>query len=407
MRVGVMTEAEADRAQAHMINVVKTGGGFIRAGHHATLYCRPPLSDVTFDALAARYAEPDLQWRTPRGSMFPAHQTRAHEPTDAFTRWAVDEAQRDGVNFVYARSFRCALTAANAGLSVVCETHAYIDDPNPLLDAAIIATTRDTKRIAAIITISHRLRDHYIRRGADPDRVFIVPDGVDFDRFARPQSMCDADLDPFVRDQGHAASGRRVLYSGHLYDHKGIPTLIEAARLLDDDTRVHLLGGLPDDVARVRSRIAEQAPGRVIAHGPVPHAHVPPWLWHADVLVLPPSAREPSCNWTSPIKLAEYLAAGTPIVASAIPALRDWVDERAVEWFEPDDAADLARAIRAAMCESTVLAETRRAHAMAVARSFSYQNRARAILAAGGVIPPTTADASSNENDSHSTCTAA
>lgn len=404
LRVAVMTEVEADRAQAHMVNVVKTGGGFIRAGCEATVYCRPPVSGVTFEALGARFAEPRLRWRTPDSRMAAP---RAEEAIDAFARWAVEQARRDGAEFIYARSFRCALAAATAGLPVVCETHAYIDDPNPLLDAALRATTRDGHRIAAIITISHRLRDHYITRGAAPRRVFIVPDGVDIERFARPHLMADMGPDPFLIADADAHRARRVVYSGHLYDHKGIPTLIDAARMLDRDMLVHLLGGLPEDVERVRRRIAERAPGRVIAHGPVNHADVPPWLWHADVLVLPPSAHEPSCNWTSPIKLAEYLAAGPPIVASAIQALKDWVDDRAVVWFEPNDAADVARAIREAIDETPERSTARRTHALGLAQSFSYENRARAILAAGGVADALPSQATSNEIGSHSTCRAA
>ena len=38
-----------------------------------------------------------------------------------------------------------------------------------------------------------------------------------------------------------------------------------------------------------------------------------------------------SSAWTSPLKLAEYLASGSPVVATRIPALLDWITDTEVE----------------------------------------------------------------------------
>lgn len=387
MIVAAITEVEADSPRAHFINVVKTAGGFARLGHRVLLFCRAPGGDAD---LAARFGEPDIDVviapMTPEGA-------RADSPTAAdrawtFARWAAAEARNRGAEFVYARSFCGAMTAAEAGLPTVMETHAHIGDANPLLQASLKATARAERPIAGLVTISQRLADHYISCGADRARVQIVPDGVDLDLFAAPEAAADRGVDPM--DEGNGAAN--ILYSGHLYDEKGIPTLIDAAPLMRGSgrpVRIHLLGGLPDDIERARKRAQRVAADLVRIHGPVPHAQVPRWLWHADCLVLPPSARDPSASWTSPVKLGEYLAAGPPIVASGIPALCDWLDERTVRWFTPDDPADLARALRAALAETPERATIRRAHAMELARRFSYPARARAILSAGG-FPSTT-----------------
>jgi len=310
---------------------------------------------------AALYAEPDLAW-----TCAPVTPRQGDGRARAFGAWAVDRAMAWGADVVYARHFRAALASASAGVPTVLETHAYVGDAKPVLDEAF-AATRDGG-LRAISTISTRLAAHYVERGADPERVHVVPDGVDVELFT---PGADLGEDPM--------SGRdRALYAGHLYDYKGIPTLLDAAALLPG-AGVHLLGGTDEDVARVRSRVREMGLGNVHVHGPVSHASVPRWLWHADVLVLPPSGREASCAWTSPVKLGEYLASGVPIVASAIPALRDWVDESVVTWFEPDDAGSLATAL-----ESVLRAgpdEAGRARRAALAREFSYERRASTLLA--------------------------
>lgn len=378
MIIAAITEVEADSPRAHFINIVKTAGGFARLGHTVILLCRGCAGGGN-GGVAARFAEPRLRVIAAPGGVADRGPPAAR--AGAFARWAIAEAAAQGADFVYARSFCSAMAAADAGLAVVMETHAHIDDPNPVLQAALEASARRARPIRGIVTISHRLSAHYAERGADAARVHIVPDGVDLDLFSRPDPLTAPAPFP-ARDDIRA-----VVYSGHLYDEKGIPTLIDAAPGINSccPARIHLVGGLPDDIRRAEARAARVAPGLVHIHGPVAHAEVPPWLWHADCLVLPPSGRDPSAHWTSPVKLGEYLASGTPIVASAIPALRDWLDERTVRWFSPDDPSDLTRAVAEALGEGEDQALERRKHARELAAAFSYPARARAILRAGGI----------------------
>lgn len=377
MIVGVMSEIEAGSHKAHAINVVKTAGGFARLGHRVILWCRgKPLEGDP-------YGEPSVEWRIAPPELDAGKPGHPDARSRRFAEWATDDAIGQGVRFVYGRSFTGPLEAARAGLAAVCETHAGIGDVNPLLDQAL--HNARPGGIASIITISRHLAQHYISRGAMPDRVAVVPDGVDVELFSPPSHPALRGPDPFGVTDGRS----RVLHSGHLTASRGIPTLIEAAPYLLS-ARVHLLGGLPEDVTRARdhaSRVEakEGAPaGSLITfHDSVPHAHVPRWLWHADCLVIPNSGKDRVALWASPVKLGEYLAAGRPIVASAVPALRELVDDACVQWFTPDDPADLARAIDRALGEAGD--GQRQARRRELAHRYSYANRARAILLAAGL----------------------
>lgn len=368
MRVIVASDFEPGSSRAHAINVIKTAGGFRGLGHAVTVLCRSPQAGGDPDAYGKSYGEHDLSWIT--APLVP-DRDRYHDPEGvarAFGDWVAQQAAIIGPDMVYARHFEAALACAAIGLPTALETHAYVGDTKPILDRCFTATTDRDRPIYALVTISHRLAQHYIQRGADPARVRVVPDGVDFELFSRPD-----DIGPSPYSAGRPI----VTYAGHLYDHKGIPTIIDAAGRMPE-AGFHLVGGLPDDIAAAQKRIAGLA--NVHVHGPRSHSEIPAWLWHADVLLLPPSAREPSAAWTSPVKLGEYLASHTPIVASKIPGLLDWVDEPAVTWFTPDDSEDLVRAVRIALSDSNAAA--RLARARELAGRFSYPNRAGAILGA-------------------------
>ena len=244
MRVAVISEVELGSPRAHFINVIKTGGGFVRLGCETTVFCRPAADGAPAEAIARSMGEPDLRW-----SLAPAGLD-----VDAVAAWATEQAGRMGADLAYCRSFRAPIACASAGLTTAMETHAYIGDTNPDLCAALDATARPTNPIAALITISHRLAEHYVARGAAASRVHVVPDGVDVELFRRPAGAIPET--PMSR-----WPGARVLYSGHLYDAKGIPTVIEAAGLIDGVT-VHLLGGLDEEVPRGRAGADGRGPGR-------------------------------------------------------------------------------------------------------------------------------------------------
>ncbi|HVZ93657.1 MAG TPA: glycosyltransferase [Phycisphaerales bacterium] len=370
MNVCVVSEIRPPSHLAHAINVVKTAGGFARHGHGVTILCRPPEDGHATATLAPLYGETAIEWAFAPASI------DADDPA-AFAHWAVAEAERRGASLVYARHFHGAQLAAEHGLATILETHAHAGSVNPSLDECC----RTTQSYPLVITtISERLRADYLARGAAPGRIIITPDGVDVDLFARPEHR------PNIPNPYRAfGAGPHVVYAGHLYDYKGIPTILDGAKLAPDIT-FHLVGGLRDDVERVHGLVRAGGLANVHVHGARPHTEVPAWLWHADVLLLPPSANHPSAAWTSPLKLGEYLASGMPIVASRIPALMDWVDERVVRWFTPDDAGSLCASVHEALSSRECEKHGRQTRAMELAKSFSYEARAGRMLNAAGSI---------------------
>src|SRR5205085_2292431 len=75
----------------------------------------------------------------------------------------------------------------------------------------------------------------------------ILPDAVDLHMFIPPDSLS-------THHSPYPPHTKNVVYTGHLYDYKGIPTILQTAALLPD-IHFHLVGGLPKDIQRHQTTI--------------------------------------------------------------------------------------------------------------------------------------------------------
>lgn len=365
MNVVVVSAFEAGTHWAHAINTVEMAGAFASLGHRVTLVCRRPAAGrVDEAALRAGYGVADpLAW-----IQLPAHigprRLGEHWP---FALLALPAALRARADLIYARSYVFPWLASRVGIPTVAESHAHPGEASPAFRRLVAASRHAAFRLW--VTISPRLAQHYASLGVPQPKLAVLPDAVDLRRFARPRELPPS---PYATERPVVA------YVGHLYDYKGIPAVLDAAGRLPG-IAFHLVGGWPRDVATQERRVRERGLANVTLHGAVPHAEVPRYLWHADALLLPPSARHPSAAWTSPLKLGEYLASETVVVASAIPALRDLVSDEQVRFVAPDDGGALAEGIADALGARACSAARVRAGA-ARARQLSYARRASAVL---------------------------
>ena len=160
------------------------------------------------------------------------------------------------------------------------------------------------------VTITAGLKGELVSRFGPRERIAVVPDGV------RTASVQTPNPKPRAFTIG---------YAGHLYPWKGVDLIVEAVAALKD-TRGLIIGGHEQepDLARVRA-LAEQldCASRITFTGMIPPAAVAARLHEADVLILPNPKSAISTDFTSPLKLFEYMAAGRPIVASDLPAFRE------------------------------------------------------------------------------------
>ena len=173
----------------------------------------------------------------------------------------------------------------------------------------------------------------------------------------------------------------RAVYAGNLFPWKGVFTLADAVRYLPANYQVEFIGGSPEAEGPFRDHLMRTGmTGRVVVRGYLPPRALPEALSHADVLVLPNSSQRALSNeYTSPLKLFEYMAAGRPIVASAVPAVRHILTHgRNAHLGAPDDPKALAEGIET-VCRDPALGATLAAQARIDVEEFTWQKRAMRI----------------------------
>lgn len=201
-------------------------------------------------------------------------------------------------------------------------------------------------RATGLVAISSGVAEDLRALGAARERVTVEHDGVALERFADgpPQAQARGEL-------GLAENAPTAVYAGSLLPWKGVDVLLGAAQRLPA-TRFLVVGGTPGEVERLRA--SGSVPANVTLLGFRPPEQVRRFLAAADVAVVPNrSTPVISARYTSPLKIFEAMAAGTPVVASDLPSIQDILAHGRTGWLVPPDDPDaLARGLATVLSDA-------------------------------------------------------
>ncbi|MEW9899369.1 TIGR04063 family PEP-CTERM/XrtA system glycosyltransferase [Chitinivorax sp. PXF-14] len=201
------------------------------------------------------------------------------------------------------------------------------------------------KHVDAVTTICEGLRGDIVARGVPADKITVIPNAVDIEKFtvgAEPDRALQASL---------GLEGKTVLgFIGSFYGYEGLNILLDALPMMlreKPDIRLLLTGGGHQEAALREQAAALGIADKVVFTGRVPNAEVPRYYDLVDVLVYP---RLPMrlTELVTPLKPLEAMAQGRLVAASDVGGHRELIQPDVTGvLFKAADAADLARQVLA------------------------------------------------------------
>ena len=159
-----------------------------------------------------------------------------------------------------------------------------------------------------VLSVSEDLKIHIVNLGISEDKVSVVPNGVDMEKF-KPAGK------EYARNMLNLPQDKKiVLFVGALKKIKGVDYLIEAAKsFLDSNISLYMVGRDDGMKKSLEKRAHELKIGNYIKFtGPLNHEDIPLWFSASDILVLP------SLSEGRPNVVLEAFACEVPVVATNV-----------------------------------------------------------------------------------------
>ncbi len=274
---------------------------------------------------------------------------------------------RPQTQLVHSRDWNFVKTAIKSGIPAIYEHHHH---EKKRFEPEIV----HSPLLKIAVTVAEPVRESMIQGGMPPEKVITLHNGFNSQFLIRePEAAETWRRKLLTEDRQHL-----VVYAGGLNAFKGVDLLIEVATQLPD-VQFALAGGNDKQVAAYQQLIAEQQASNVKLLGFLPQNELTALLQSADVLAHPHLSGE-EATFTSPLKLFDYMASGTPIVATEIPPLKEFKASAAVAaWCEPDHPGAFAQCIQQVLQNCPRRAEGHQ-RSMEYVNQFSWGNRIEKIM---------------------------
>ena len=227
-------------------------------------------------------------------------------------------------NLVYGRFIYGCYVASLLKNKVIYESHAPIyEETNYGLK--FFKQLIKSKFFKKLVVISQALKNIYLEdKFLNNEKIQVAHDGAD-----------DVlDFNSTINLLGDP-NNLKVGYVGHLHKGKGIEVIASIANMVNNNVEFHIIGGIEKDINIWKNNINSK---NVFFYGYVPHKEVGTYTNALDVCLLPnqkiilaygaKSVGMNLSNFTSPLKVFEYMSHKKAIIASDLPVLKEVLNEK-------------------------------------------------------------------------------
>jgi glycosyltransferase involved in cell wall biosynthesis len=233
---------------------------------------------------------------------------------------------------VYGRDIIGCYLAAFLGYSSIFESHRPVWSGR--LESFVFSRLLKCESFDKLVVITEALKAEYLQSfPIESDKIKVAPDGSD--------GVTDLGQ---IEDWPGRKGVLQVGYVGHLYHGKGMEVVAALTRQMPE-VDFHVIGGMERDITFWKNEVKSD---NMFFHGFVPQNRVSRYINSLDVCLLPNqekvlayrSSDRPSRNisdYTSPLKLFDYMAHKKAIIASDLPVLREVLNETNALLVKHDD----------------------------------------------------------------------
>lgn len=243
-------------------------------------------------------------------------------------------------DITYIRGFKGSISVYIASLLLnrryIFEMHNYEFGSNRLKD---LICRKLLNASILNVTVSEYTAENWKINGVK-NKILVEPSGVDLDKFKTTNSKIES-----RSELGLSLDDFLAVYTGKIHENKGINILIEASKHLDNkNIKIIIIGGSEETIKEYKSKKQEENLDNIVFEGYKKHNKIQEYQNAADVLLLPNSrSNMHSREYTSPIKLSEYIISNKPIICSKLPSITRRISEDECFFFEPDEPKELAK----------------------------------------------------------------
>ena len=174
------------------------------------------------------------------------------------------------------------------------------------------------KKLIKIVAISNSVKNLFVKKYlVNPKKIIVLPSGSSIKVTKRPRFSFNKRL--------------KIGYFGSISYSKGINTLIKLSKI-DQENDYYIFGGKKEELQKFKNRVSNK---NLFFMKHISYNFLPKIMMTMDILTIPYTRKVNSAGgvddisqYTSPLKLFDYMAVGKIIISSNLKVLREVIGQR-------------------------------------------------------------------------------
>ena len=221
-------------------------------------------------------------------------------------------------DFIYSRDLLLVFIFAILGNKTIYEYH----HPAPLLNS-IVFKLYNLLPNTRLVAISQALKVNFLKNNNwYKEEVLVLPSAVEMENYENLPNKKEC------RDQlGMVDNYYYILHTGSPYKGRGIEKFVELCNFSSDIFFIHIGGGI-SDLKRLENLAKESNIKNCLFMPNIEEEEIIKYQKAADLLFYIITEKWPTFWCCSPLKIPEYMASGTPILASCIGSITEMLNKK-------------------------------------------------------------------------------